>query len=237
MWTREELKSRAKIVLSKSYGSAFLVSLLMALTGYRGGSRLNWQRFEGDSSELIQILPFMLMAGLLFFMIGLSVRVFLGYPLEVGGRKFYIHAAQGEVTINVLSHGFNKSTYFNLISVMLWRELLVFLWTLLLIIPGIVKSYAYRMVPYILADNPQINFKRAVELSDKMTFGHKSEIFVLDLSFIGWYILGLFACCIGVIFIFPYQDATDAELYLVLRQEAIQKGLCTDQELNLSQRD
>jgi uncharacterized membrane protein len=89
------------------------------------------------------------------------------------------------------------------------------------------------MVPYILADNPNIGHKRALELSEQMTYGHKLNIFVLELSFLGWYLLGLLACCIGIIFVHPYLNATMAELYLVLRQQAIEKNLCTCEELML----
>lgn len=117
---------------------------------------------------------------------------------------------------------------------MLWRAFLNFLWYLLLIIPGIVKSYAYRMVPYILADNPNIGYERAVELSMKMTDGHKFNIWVLDLSFIGWYLLGILALFIGILFVMPYVNATNAELYLVLRQNALDNRICSYEELQIS---
>jgi len=104
---------------------------------------------------------------------------------------------------------------------MLWRLFLNFLWFLLLIIPGIVALYAYRMVPYILADNPNIGYKRAVQLSVEMTRGHKFHIFGMDLSFIGWLLLGLIAFGVGVLFVLPYINATNAELYAVLKQNAI----------------
>lgn len=118
---------------------------------------------------------------------------------------------------------------------MLYKSVLIILWTLLLIIPGIIKSYAYRMVPYILADNPEISHKRAIEISNAMTYGQKFDIFVLDLSFIGWYILGALALGIGVLFVNPYVNATEAELYLVLRQEAIDTGICSQEELNIGE--
>ena len=93
----------------------------------------------------------------------------------------------------------------------------VFLWSLLFIIPGIIKSYEYCMIPYILAENPEIEMDRAFEISRKMTKGEKWKIFVLGLSFIGWYLLGLLCCCVGTIFVDPYSEATYAELYQVMR--------------------
>ena len=114
---------------------------------------------------------------------------------------------------------------------MFLRDVYLFLWTLLLIIPGIIKGYAYRMVPYILADNPNIGAARAIELSDQMTKGEKLDIFVLDLSFLGWILLGSLACGIGVLFVNPYVEATNAELYAALKDKAYRNGLCTPAEL------
>lgn len=116
---------------------------------------------------------------------------------------------------------------------MLRRGVQIFLWYLLLIIPGIVKSYAYRMVPYILADNPNIGSKEAIKLSNEMTNGHKFNMFVLDISFIGWYLLGILALIVGVLFVLPYVNATEAELYLALRKDALEKGFCSNQDLLL----
>ena len=108
----------------------------------------------------------------------------------------------------------------NVVKIMFWRELKIFLWSLLFVIPGIIKSYEYSMVPYILAENPHISSERAFELSKKMTRGEKWKIFVLDLSFLGWRILGVLCCCVGEIFLQPYVEATYAELYQVMREKA-----------------
>lgn len=78
-----------------------------------------------------------------------------------------------------------------------------------------------------------IGTKRAVELSKQMTNGHKWNMFVLDLSFLGWYILGFLALGIGVLFVMPYDHSTKAELYKVLRQQALYDGLSSNKELNL----
>jgi uncharacterized membrane protein len=91
------------------------------------------------------------------------------------------------------------------------------------------------MVPYILADNPNIGYARAIELSNQMTKGNKFRIWVLDLSFIGWYILGLLAFVIGIIFVIPYVNSTNAELYIELRKNAFRNGLCTYKELNIAE--
>ena len=88
---------------------------------------------------------------------------------------------------------------------------------LLFIIPGIIKSYSYRLVPYILAENPDIDTNEALMRSEQLMRGNKWETFIYDLSFIGWYILSIFTC--GILSIFwvqPYKLACDAELYRLL---------------------
>ncbi|MFW5787658.1 MAG: DUF975 family protein, partial [Halanaerobiales bacterium] len=91
----------------------------------------------------------------------------------------------------------------------------------------------YKMVPYILADNPDIGASRAIELSNSMTDGEKWEMFFLDLSFIGWFLLGVLTFGIGWFFVQPYYDATYGELYLILREKALDLGLTTKEELNI----
>jgi len=98
-------------------------------------------------------------------------------------------------------------------------------------IPVIIKRYSYRMTPWILADNPAIGYKRALTLSMQLTRGHKMAIFILDLSFIGWFILGVLLCGIGVLFVMPYYQAVQAELYARIRQSGVENSLCTMEEL------
>ncbi|WP_432663861.1 DUF975 family protein [Wukongibacter baidiensis] len=238
MWTRSELKTRAKEVLKKSYWKAFLVSLLIAFFSGEGNRSFNFNfgrsdfaRF-GESSEFGgEILAIASVIIIIMALGGIAFRVFLGYHLEVGGRRYFVRAAQDDENMDNVGYAFKNGRYMNIIKAMLYKGVLVFLWTLLLIIPGIVKSYAYRMVPYILTDNPHIGHKRAVELSNEMTRGQKLDMFILDLSFLGWYILGVLALVIGTLFVLPYDNSTKAQLYLVLRQEALDNGICSYEEL------
>ena len=99
-------------------------------------------------------------------------------------------------------------------------------------IPVLIKSIQYKMVPYILANNSGITGKRARELSKAMAEGNKWNLFVLDLSFIGWFILGILLCGIGILFVMPYYNAAYAEAYTCLKAEAMQtKGISGDEEL------
>jgi uncharacterized membrane protein len=103
--------------------------------------------------------------------------------------------------------------------------------SMLLGIPALIKRYSYQMTPWILADNPAIGYRRALKLSMQLTSGQKWAMFVLDLSFIGWFLLGVLACGIGVLFVAPYYQAVQAELYARLRQLGVERGDCTMEEL------
>lgn len=245
MWTRGMIKSRAKTVLKVSYWKAFLVSLVIVLAegGLSGSS--NWRNnnqssenfSDGLSSYVPNLWPYVLIflsVALLVIVLVFAFRILLGYPLEVGGKRYFLKSTQNDFDLNNLGFAFEKGKYWYIVKAMLWRGFINFLWLLLLIIPGIVKYYAYKMVPYILADNPHMDYRRALELSTSMTKGQKAAMFVLDLSFIGWYLLGTLALLVGVLFVLPYQNATNAELYIVLRQNAIDNGFCTHEELLLN---
>ena len=89
----------------------------------------------------------------------------------------------------------------------------IFLWTLLLIIPGIIKSYSYSMAGFIMSENPEISAKEAMEMSMKMMNGNKFRLFCLRLSFVGWFILGILTLGIGFLWIIPYMNSATAAFY------------------------
>ena len=115
---------------------------------------------------------------------------------------------------------FSDGKYSRFLEISFMKALYTFLWTLLFIIPGIVKSYEYMMIPYLLADDPSLTRQQAFEYSRRMMDGNKMKAFVLDLSFILWSILGgLTFGLVNIFWTFPYRYATRAELYLTLRDE------------------
>ena len=145
--------------------------------------------------------------------IAIVIDVFVLNPLEVGTRRFSIVNLNSEANVKEVAFGFDHN-YKNVIGVMFYRDLYTFLWTLLFIIPGIVKSYEYRMIPYIMAEHPEMTKEQAFALSKQMMSGQKWKTFVLDLSFIGWEILSV--CTLGILSIFyvePYRFMTNAALY------------------------
>ncbi len=242
MWIRRELKDRAKAVLRGNYWKAFLISLVILIAtgsggggGGGGGNDSGMGGSEGFPWDFggfdILVVLMIISAAFILIMICLAIRIFLGYPLEVGGRRYFIQSALYADNRWCFRFAFDGRHYIGIVASMLLKGVQNFLWFLLFIIPGIVKAYAYSMVPYILAENPRIGAKRAIMISNEMTKGYKFDMFVLDLSFLGWYILGLIAFVVGTLFVNPYYNATRAELYLVMRQSALERGICRIEEL------
>ena len=169
------------------------------------------------------------------FVIGLVCAfgwsAFVVGPVTVGKNRYFMeHRAFGS-KFERLFWAFRSGRYLNVVKIMFWREVKIFLWSLLLFIPGIIKSYQYYMIPYILAENPGMDSERAFEISKEMTDGEKFDIFWLGLSFFGWILLGTLACGIGVLFVEPYIQATFAELYQVMRDKVHNSGFSDYSEL------
>lgn len=232
MWTRVELKSLAKTSLKGNYGKAFLIGLVLTLLSGNGGGGGSG-RAGDEASEYISHHPDAFIIIIAIIILALAYRILLGYSLEVGSRRYFAQLAQFKKPEGYYSFAFDSANYKGIISTMLLRDIYNFLWFLLLFIPGIIKAYSYRMVPYILTDNPNTGADNAITLSRKMMDGNKFDSFVLDLSFLGWFILGFLAFVVGIFFVYPYFYATEAQLYLVLRKNAIDRGYCTYDDLNL----
>ena len=105
------------------------------------------------------------------------------------------------------------------------KDLFLFFWAFLFIIPAIVKSYSYMMVPFILAEHPEISGTDAISLSRRMMDGEKWKAFVLGLSFLGWVLVSVITCMVaGVLWTNPYIYATNAELYRTLKHKVPELG-------------
>ncbi len=154
---------------------------------------------------------------LVAFAFGIVIDVFIINPVELGCAKFFVKNSEEPAAVKHVLYAFDHG-YKNIAKALFFRDLYIVLWSLLFVIPGIIKSYEYRMIPYILADNPELSQEAAFELSKKMMMGNKWNAFVLDLSFIGWDILSALTCGIlGIFYVDPYIYATNAELYLALK--------------------
>ena len=153
-------------------------------------------------------------------MIGIALSVLVLNPLLVGCRKFFLQNSRGGAELSEMGYAFKNGNWGRTVLTMFLQGLFLVLWTLLFIVPGIVKAYAYRLTPYLLSEHPELTGTQAITLSRQMMKGHKWRAFVLDLSFIGWILLSVLT--LGILTIFyvgPYMNATDAELYEAVKAE------------------
>ena len=145
------------------------------------------------------------------------VQLLIINPMYAGCKYFFARNSREKTMVGEVAGGFDRG-YGRVVKGMFLKDLFLIFWTLLFIIPGIIKSFSYRMVPYILVDQPELTATQAITRSRQMMKGNKWRAFVLDLSFILWYILsGLTLGLLGLFFVHPYYEATNAELYQALK--------------------
>lgn len=226
MWTRKELKTNAKAVLKANYWKMVLVGFILTLLtgggGYSVGTKLNNAEFKDQIAGLGQdvlaaLLVIVVGIVAVSFVVDLVLTIFVWNPLEVGCERFCLLCKTENPSLKELFYAF-KNGYGHVGFVMFCRTLFQILWTLLLVIPGIVKSYEYLMIPYLLAEDPTMDRKEAFERSKAMMRGNKWKAFVLDLSFLGWLILGgLTFGILDLFYVHPYLYLTHAELYHTLK--------------------
>ena len=189
-------KNRALSALENKWGNfvaiTFVYGFIIGITQILSGDK--------DSPAILHLI------GLVLFILAL--------PLTWGFQTLFLGAVRGgDATAKDMFEGYNKELFSRVLTTTLLYYVYVFLWSLLLLIPGCIKSYSYAMTPYILKDNPEMKNNAAIEESMRMMDGHKLELFMLDLSFIGWAILSILTCCISFLWLFPYINMARVNFY------------------------
>ena len=224
------LRARARANLRNNWGVSIAVAVVAVLLGglITGTSFLPelqyglplghfpaLQKFVTSENQGLHIGRFTLnfQAGIF----GLAAFL-LGGVLQIGYADFLLKQHDGKETR--FSDLFSKFDYFGTgFAQQFLRGLYIALWSLLFIIPGIMKGYSYAMTPFILAEHPNLTASQAIDLSKDLMDGHKGELFVLDLSFIGWIILAVLTLNLGHIALNPYRNAAYAAFYRQLQAE------------------
>ena len=218
---REALSGRWGLAV----GTGFVAALLGASTmGIRGGSS-NGSRNSGGNGGLNSVIDPNVMEIIRPILIGVGTvaAIYLIICLVIGGAATLGHA---KFNLNLVDN--REARFDDLFSqfkrleagflMQLLRGIYVFLWTLLLIIPGIIAAYSYSITPYIMCENPDIRANVAIGMSKEMMRGNKWRLFCLQLSFIGWGILCLFTLGIGFLWLGPYTEAANAAFYREISQ-------------------
>ena len=219
------------MAFKKNYVSAVVVALLMGIFGTVSGESSarrvseNSDIYSGNLFNVGMITGLLAGIATVVILIVLVAKVFVGNLLKMGGYRFFILNQTAQPGIGTLLDGFRSGHYVNIVLTMFLRDLFTALWSLLLVVPGIVKHYEYLMVPYIIAENPAMDYKEAFQNSKQMMDGEKMEAFIMDLSFLGWYLLSAVTCgLLAIFYVNPYVQASFAEMYTFNKQKAYQEG-------------
>lgn len=204
MWNRQELKAKGKAAFKANYWKCVLVAFIFVLVS--GGL---FARFNAQDASPGKIVCFIIIA--------LLLSIFLLNPIKLGCQHFFKKNSEAPAEQGEMGFAF-KNNYGNIVLTLFLEGLFIALWSILFIIPGIVKTYSYRLVPYILSDNPDMKPTDAITKSRELMQGNKWNTFVLDLSFILWAILGVVTLgIVQLLYVQPYICATDAEIYNKLK--------------------
>lgn len=198
MIVRSELKERAREQLGNNlFGKNWITAVLVCL-----------------------IYSLLIGAVQMFTGVGTVIAVLVGGPLMYGLARLFLWQAVNKEPMEFgdLFKGFSDD-FSGTFLLYLMQCIFIFLWSLLFVIPGIVKAYSYSMAFFIKADHPEYSWRECLEKSKEMTSGHKMDLFVLDLSFIGWAIVGAFCLGFGSLWVIAYRNATMAQCYRVLQSE------------------
>ena len=226
MWNRQQVKEQAKLIMKRNYWKMFVVTLLTGIL--TGGKTTIIERAQDFASNNLSydaqpifyssnfqyiFYSFISVASIL----GILYTIFIGNVIVVGKNGYFIKNNNENPELSEVFKGF-KGNYLNVVKILFLMDLKTLLWLFLFIVPGVIKAYEYSMIPYLLAENPNLSADEAFSLSKQMTTRQKMDLFVLDLSFLGWIILGLICCGVGILFVLPYPEATRAEVYLILKE-------------------
>lgn len=193
MKKNSELRAQAANALNKNWGMAGIITLVYAILSC-GTSTATQHGHEA-----------------------LGLITLLLIPLEYGLAILFLDLIRGtKLDFARLFDGFKD--YKRIFGTLLLMKVYTLLWTLLLIVPGVIKALSYAMTPFILKDHPELSYNAAIEKSMKMMEGNKMKLFLLELSFIGWFILSLLTLCIGLLFLLPYIQTSRAAFYEDLKK-------------------
>lgn len=200
MITRPELKNEALATLRGKWTQPVLAALIVMLVSCfsQGGNYT-------QSSAFLTV----------GFLVALLVSLNLSYGFEVAMLRF--RRGREDSVNEMLAAGF-KEDYGRVLGISLLRAVFICLWMLLLIVPGIIKAYSYAMTNLIAEDNPELGPKECIDRSQAMMEGHKMDLFLLDLSYIGWILLGFLSLGIGFLWITPWMQMAHVRFYEELKQ-------------------
>ena len=214
MKTNQDFKNAALEALRGNWAPAVVCTIIYLLLSI--GISLPQPNIDDPTAALTGAQKIMMVANVLLLFL-VMVPLGIGYY-----QAFKVLFTDGDNKLTANCFRLSFGNYFKNVAAYLLMCLFIFLWTLLLIIPGIIKALAYSMTPFILKDFPELSVNQAINLSQKMMKGHKFDYFWLGLSFIGWILLGLLTLGIGYIWLIPYMYTSYAAFYEEVKKEYLE---------------
>ena len=232
--TSFDIRSKARALLSGKWLMAVIAGFLASVLGAIGGGGsldLNFSTEDSGDGEigqlisnldipeeiigaLITIISAVVLLGVFYSLISFVI----GSVVSVGYAQFNLDLVdERDVSVGTLFSRFGQ--WKTAIIARLMVSIRVMLWSLLFVIPGIIASYDYAMVSFVLADNPEMSYRDALEESKRLMLGNRWRLFCLEISFIGWAILSLFTLGIGSLFLVPYTQTSHAVFYRDIKAE------------------
>lgn len=194
--TNTELRKAARRALDGKWGEAIVATFIVSLIV--GGFPI--------------LLPNVFRLQHYDFNVSFSLWTILCIPLLYCYSVYFLEFFRGKSPkLDYLFDGYKDFTRLTFTFVLM--ELYIFLWSLLLIVPGIIKSMSYAMTPFVLRDHPEMKYDTAINESMRLMKGKKMKLFMLYLSFIGWFFLCLLSFGIGFFFLQPYIETSEAAFY------------------------
>ena len=228
MMKSKELRVKAWNSLKGKYWRAFLVILVLGLLASGGTSLQTGSQTLTETINLVD--PSEMDAEMelgaavvgtiatVMAVVGMAISLFVGNAADVGLAHYFVRNVETKPSFADAFYGF-KVKYLRNIGTLLLVGIKLALWSLLLVVPGIIKSFEYAIIPYILADDPEITSKEAFRKAKEMMMGNKWRLFKLNLSFFGWFVLCVVTCGLGTPFLLPYVSAANAEFYAELKNK------------------
>ena len=241
MKTNQFFKNEALDALSGNWGKAVLLTIIYIflvgmITGPATYQTVEMQSYIQENAHnvrqaasLIQDPMYQSLSRRMNGTSGLMtlVNILLIMPLSVGYanamRKLLVNR---DVELVPTAFHIAFENYWHKVWTMLWMSILIGLWSLLLLIPGIIKAFSYAMTPFIIEEYPELSSTEAIHRSRMMMRGHKFDLFWLELSFIGWGFLCLLTAGIGFFWLIPYMETSIAAFYEEVKTDyALNGGL------------
>ncbi len=217
MKENKEYKNEALAALKGRWAPAVLAVLVYAVLAFAVilPLQVKANEFQSDPANLELAMSFMKWFSLLPFVMILAIS-----PLIIGlvnCFKALLVENDDMMVKNEFRIGYGN--YWHHVWGYFLKMLFVYLWSLLFVIPGIIKMLSYAMTNYILVDKPELSANQAINLSKDMMYGHKFDLFYLYLSFIGWFILAFLTLGIGFLWFYPYAQTAQASFYLDVKED------------------